>query len=539
MGTDDDESSGKVGSDADGELSDTHSLETGPPALVNTAPDVMVVGTGVGINPSVQNLKDNPGYEELWKPLAGPIEAKRGGGTLVTGVKNVHTGFAEEHVVSDVIFENQFHEFQRQKKTLDPTGASVKADSSISTLGGKARGNEGYGTLDGDAGVKKLAKLKERKQKGDGPDGRKRRREDAVEDRRMDLPVPLDSEKDEVKPTSTFHGSAKDLKGRSFIEPPKGAKALDEMETYTSYIPKRCVRVWSGHTKGVSVARFFPKYGHLILSAGMDTHVKIWDVNTHGKCMRTYSGHSKSVRDVAFTNDGKQFLSASYDRTIKLWDTETGQYISTFSNRAIAYCVKYNPDEDKQNEFVAGCSDKKIVQYDVRSGDIVQEYNQHLGAVNTITFVDENRRFVSSSDDKTLRVWEWGIPVVVKYISDPTMHSMPAVAPHPNGKWICCQSLDNQVMTYGTRDRFKLNSKKSFRGHLVAGYACQLAFAPDGRFLGSGDSVGRLFFWDWKTTRIFRTLKAHDGVAIGIEWHPTEPSKVASCGWDGLIKYWD
>ena len=41
------------------------------------------------------------------------------------------------------------------------------------------------------------------------------------------------------------------------------------------------------------------------------------------------------------------------------------------------------------------------------SGEVVQEYDRHLGAVNTITFVDENRRFVTTSDDKSLRVWEW------------------------------------------------------------------------------------------------------------------------------------
>jgi WD40 repeat protein len=76
---------------------------------------------------------------------------------------------------------------------------------------------------------------------------------------------------------------------------------------------------------------------------------------------------------------------------------------------------------------------------------ILQEYNYHLGAVNTVTFIDENRRFVSSSDDKSLRMWEFGIPVQIKYVADPSMHSMPAVTPNPAGTAIICQSLDNQV----------------------------------------------------------------------------------------------
>lgn len=39
-----------------------------------------------------------------------------------------------------------------------------------------------------------------------------------------------------------------------------------------------------------------------------------------------------------------------------------GQCISRFTNRKVPYCVKFNPDEDKQSLFVAGMSDKKIVQ---------------------------------------------------------------------------------------------------------------------------------------------------------------------------------
>ena len=76
-------------------------------------------------------------------------------------------------------------------------------------------------------------------------------------------------------------------------------------------------------------------------------------------------------------------------------------------------------------------------QYDINTGEITQEYDQHLGPVNTITFVDENRRFVTTSDDKTIRAWDFDIPVVIKYIAEPHMHSMPAVTLHPSSKFDC------------------------------------------------------------------------------------------------------
>ena len=50
------------------------------------------------------------------------------------------------------------------------------------------------------------------------------------------------------------------------------------------------------------------------------------------------------------------------------------------------------------------------------------------------------------------------------------------------GKWLACQSMDNKVMIYGVHNNFRLNRKKSFRGHMVAGYACQVDFSPDGRY---------------------------------------------------------
>ncbi|KAJ7042681.1 pre-mRNA splicing factor [Mycena alexandri] len=340
---------------------------------------------------------------------------------------------------------------------------------------------------------------------------------------------------------SVFHGkSMTDYQGRTYMSPPlaEASHLLSEPGLQECFIPKVCTHTWTGHTQGVSVIRLFPQTGHLLLSGSMDTKIKLWDVYTHGNCLRTFHGHTKYVKDVSFSNDGRQFLSCGFDRQMKLWDTETGQCLKRFSNGKIPHVIRFHPDEDKQHVFLAGMSDKKIIQYDMNSGEITQEYDQHLGPVNSITFVDENRRFVTTSDDKTIRAWDYDIPVVIKYIAEPHMHSMPAVTLHPSNKYFAAQSMDNQILVYGT-DNFRQNRKKRFAGHSVAGFACQVGFSPDGKWISSGDGEGNVVFWDWKTGRIKSRLKAHSKVVIAHEWLPHETSKVVTASWDGLIKLWD
>lgn len=74
---------------------------------------------------------------------------------------------------------------------------------------------------------------------------------------------------------------------------------------------------------------------------------------------------------------------------------------------------------------------------------------------------------------------------------------------------------------------------------MVAGYACVPDFSCDMSIVTSGDADGRIFFWNWSTTRIITSIKAHDGVCISVIWHPHERKKLISAGWDNLIKIWD
>ncbi|EON62653.1 hypothetical protein W97_01877 [Coniosporium apollinis CBS 100218] len=343
------------------------------------------------------------------------------------------------------------------------------------------------------------------------------------------------------KETTQFHGSQQyDYQGRTYMHVPQdlGISLKGDIDV-KNYYSKKLIHTWKAHSKAINQLRFFPDSGHLLLSASADSKVSLFDVYHQRELLRTYSGHTKSVNDISFNYDGRSFLTASYDKSMKLWDTETGACISRFSTKATPHVIRFNPSESHNHEFLAGLSDKRIVQFDTRSGELVQEYDHHLGPVNTITFCDENRRFITTSDDKSLRAWEYNIPVPIKFIAEPHMYPMVRAAPHPSGKYVAFQSSDNQIVVYQSTDRFRQNRKKGFRGHNNAGYAIDVSISPDGGLIASGDTGGFLCFWDWKSCKMVHKISTGEAPVLAAQWHPRETSKVATGDLNGVVKYWD
>lgn len=341
---------------------------------------------------------------------------------------------------------------------------------------------------------------------------------------------------DEDQVVSTFLGKERtDYQNRSWIVSPNEIK--ERLSNEQCFAPKKLVKVLNAHSMGVQAIRYIPKTGHLLLSAGLDSQIKVWDLNN--KCIYIYYGHKNAVRDIQFSNkqrNCRSFYSCGYDKQTLFWDAEYGKIKWKYSNSKTPYCVSVHPTNE--NSIIVGYSNKKAIQYDTRSNDIVQEYNEHQGAVNTVVFCEDGKKFVTTSDDKKMFVWDYGIPIVVKHIADPLMQSMPYVSLHSDGQHLVCQSMNNKILVYDTHANYRC-TKKRFTGLVNSGYAIQCDNSPDGQYIISGDVNGKLHFWDWKTTKNFRSINAHYGVSIGCQWHPAFPSRIASCGWDGTIKIWE
>ena len=77
------------------------------------------------------------------------------------------------------------------------------------------------------------------------------------------------------------------------------------------------------------------------LSGGQDKIIRLWDItvvnsvekNSAAQTIllsRTFEGHTKKIRSVGYSPDGRVIISASEDETIRLWDVKTGQCLKTF-----------------------------------------------------------------------------------------------------------------------------------------------------------------------------------------------------------------
>lgn len=102
---------------------------------------------------------------------------------------------------------------------------------------------------------------------------------------------------------STFHGPAEaDYQGRPWTTAPSGVRPEEEFGSHDCFIPKKCIRKFTGHNKGVQAIEFFPRTGHLLLSGSLDSKCKIWDVYEDRNVRRTYAGHTEAVRYLRYHN---------------------------------------------------------------------------------------------------------------------------------------------------------------------------------------------------------------------------------------------
>ncbi|OHT02018.1 hypothetical protein TRFO_30977 [Tritrichomonas foetus] len=172
------------------------------------------------------------------------------------------------------------------------------------------------------------------------------------------------------------------------------------------YSPQTGKQLWiinEAHLNGVTS---IVTNGDITITGGMTGDICIWRIGLKSQhLIKTLKEHHLKVAQIKFSDDGSEFVSAAHDGSCILWDTDKLTGKQRFMSQAF-----FNGADIHQETGILTTvsSDKRIVFWDSFNANVIRELDASLNAQpNSICISPDGRYFVTSGDDKLVKVWDF------------------------------------------------------------------------------------------------------------------------------------
>ena len=246
----------------------------------------------------------------------------------------------------------------------------------------------------------------------------------------------------------------------------------------------------TGHTRTVRTVAYSTRLP-IIASGSDDNTVKIWD-RISGEHKITLNGHTDGVTSVAFSPDGNTLASGSWDNTVRMWDATTGEQKTTLNGHTDRITsVAFSPDG---NTLASGSWDNTVHIWDATTGEQKTTLNGHTDRISAVAFSPDGDTFATGSDDQTIRLWK---TIDLKHVTTLKGHAeeIYSIAFSPDSNTIATGSADNTVRLWNVNTGIHKTTLNRHSDDIST-----IAFSPDGKTIATGspeDQTVRL--WDAQT----------------------------------------
>ena len=156
-----------------------------------------------------------------------------------------------------------------------------------------------------------------------------------------------------------------------------------------------------GHTKSIRLVSL-SKDGRYIASASKDATIKIWEV-TSGKELHTLFGHLDAISSVSFSEDGKYLFSCSYDHTARVWDVFSGNELHKLQFASNIVTASFN----KGGNYILTLSEDSVAKlWDFAKGKELHKLQSNLDKVISASFSQDGKYIITALSDSTARIWD-------------------------------------------------------------------------------------------------------------------------------------
>jgi len=253
-------------------------------------------------------------------------------------------------------------------------------------------------------------------------------------------------------------------------------------------------------------------------TSSIDAGVYVIDVNT-GKMVQAYEGHSRMIRDVAFSPAGTRIVTTSFDGTAKVWLVSPAEFLSLEGHDQAVWAIDVSPD---RQWLATGSLDQTAKIWDLESGSLLLTLPVNFPVVS-LAFSPDSSRLVTTASDATAKVWHLGgkderigrPSLTYKLLLTLAGHSntVMCVTYSPQGHWIATGSKDSTARIWDAESGHPI---KTLEGH--DGWVLDVAFSPDSERLATASADNTARIWQVDTGKLLFELSGNTSQTLQADW---------------------
>jgi WD40 repeat protein/energy-coupling factor transporter ATP-binding protein EcfA2 len=269
--------------------------------------------------------------------------------------------------------------------------------------------------------------------------------------------------------------------------------------------------------------------GRLLATASRDATARVYEAES-GRSLCVLPCDGAMVESVSFSPDGARLATAGRDQVVRVWDVASGEPVRQLTGAGdIGRQVAWSPDGSR---VAATFKDHVTRVWEADTGRLARELRGHTGDVWGVAWSPDGSRLATASHDRTVIVWDTSTGTATTTLTGHT-EFVEGIAWSPDGECLATGSGDHTARIWDARTG---TLRLLLRGH--TDYVWNPAFSPDGRLLATPSSD--------RTVRIVRTedakevavLRGHTDTVWTVVWSPSG-TQLATASTDGSGRVWD